>query len=280
MPDRPLLDPPAPDSPAFDSPALDPDAFERALDRAALLAAARHHPFARFASGRSARLTGLADGGAVLMVGETDIARIGYGLGPTECLDALLTAARSTGLLDGVSWVNLPRQDRGSLPAGYELNEEWDFRWTTRPIAEVPGEDRVAPVDDADAINALLDVAFPESMLRPGHPMAHGWYGIWSGGTLVACAGDRSTRSPDLAAEPVGVIGGVAVHPEHRGRGYGAAVTAALARRLRERYGLVTLGVIAGNVVATRLYERLGFTGVVELTSIRRTPGSHGRAPS
>jgi len=169
--DRPLLDPPAPDSPAFDSPALDPDALERALDRApldraALLAAARHHPFARFASGRSARLTGLADGGAVLMVGETDIARIGYGLGPTERLDALLTAARSTGLLDGVSWVNLPRRDRGSLPTGYELNEEWDFRWATGPIAAVPGEDRVVPVDDADAINALLDVAFPESMLR------------------------------------------------------------------------------------------------------------------
>ncbi len=85
----------------------------------------------------------------------------------------------------------------------------------------------------------------------------------------MACAADRSVHSPDPDAIPTGVVGGVAVHPDHRGRGWGAAVTAALANALTERYGLVGLGVTADNHARSRLYERLGFTGRHEITSIR-----------
>jgi predicted GNAT family acetyltransferase len=128
----------------------------------------------------------------------------------------------------------------------------------------------VTVVEDAEAINGLLDAAFPDSMLRPGHPMVTAWYGIWSDGHLVACAADRSTRQ----AEPsVGVLGAIAVHPEQRRHGWGAAVTAGLTEVLRTRHPLVALGVVAGNDPATRLYVRLGFTGVHEVTAITPSQG-------
>jgi ribosomal protein S18 acetylase RimI-like enzyme len=85
---------------------------------------------------------------------------------------------------------------------------------------------------------------------------------------LVACGADRSTRSAAPEATPVGVLAGIAVHPDHRGRGWGAAISGALTTRLREKYDLVTLGVAAGNDVASRLYERLGYTGVSQVSSV------------
>ena len=242
-----------------------------ALDRSAVLARAEHHPYARFALARAVRVTGLTGERALLLVTETDVARMGHGLGDPAAVDALFDRAVRAGTLSGVRWVNLPRRDTASIPAGFELNEHWDFRWMLGPVPPQPGQDRVVPLgpDDAGAINALLDVAFPTSIVRPGHPMARRWYGIRAGSTLVACAADRSARSPDPAAEPVGVIGGVATHPAYRRQGLAAAVTAALTERLRAHYDLVTLGVIAGNDAATPMYEKLGFTGVTELTSVR-----------
>jgi ribosomal protein S18 acetylase RimI-like enzyme len=242
-----------------------------ALDRSAVLAWAGHHPYARFALARAARVTGLRGAGALLLVTETDVARMGHGLGEPAAVDALFDRAVRVGALASTRWVNLPRRTGSSIPAGFELNEHWDFRWILGPVPPQPGQDRVVALgpDDADAINGLLDVAFPASMVRPGHPMARRWYGIRAGSTLVACAADRSARSPDPTAEPVGVIGGVATHPAYRRQGLAAAVTAALTGRLQASYGLVTLGVIAGNDPATRMYERLGFTGITELTSVR-----------
>jgi ribosomal protein S18 acetylase RimI-like enzyme len=240
-------------------------------DRADVLARAGDHPYARFALARAVRFTVQTGPGALLLVTETEAARMVHGLGDPDAADALFARAVRTGTLTGARWVNLPRRRTDSIPAGFVLNDHWDFRWTTHAVPPQPGQDRVVALGpgDADAINALLDAAFPTSMVRPGHPMAQGWYGVWSGRTLVACAADRSTRSTDPSAVPVGVIGGVATHPEHRRQGLAAAVTAAVAERLRARYGLVTLGVIAGNDTASRMYERLGFTGLLEITSIR-----------
>jgi predicted GNAT family acetyltransferase len=124
------------------------------------------------------------------------------------------------------------------------------------------------PVEDAGALNRLLGVAMPEGELRPGDPVVRAWYGIWDGGDLVACAADRSSRIDDPAVEVVGVIGSVAVDPRQRRRGLGAAITAALTGLLRHRYDLVTLGVMAGNDAAARIYQRLGFSDVIPVTSL------------
>jgi GNAT superfamily N-acetyltransferase len=238
------------------------------LGRAELLDAAGHQPFARFAAARADTLTGFAAGGAVFMVADTEVARIAYGIGDPAAVGDLLEGAIGAGLLDGAAWVNLPRRTAEVVPAGFEVREVWDFRWSTAPVPRQPGQDRVVRVTDPAAVDTLLDIAFPEGELRHASPVVQDWYGIWSGADLVACAADRSTRSRDPLAERVAVIGGVAVHPEHRRRGLAAAVTAALTDRLRGRYELVALGVMADNTTATRIYERLGFTGVVEITSI------------
>jgi predicted GNAT family acetyltransferase len=64
----------------------------------------------------------------------------------------------------------------------------------------------------------------------------------------------------------VGQIANVLVRDSHRRRGLGASVTAAIARRLREREKVVSLFVRSDNVAAVRLYERLGFRQVRRLS--------------
>ena len=237
----------------------------RLAGRAAVLEATGGGPYVRFATSMATTIEGRATDGGVLWWGDGPLGRLAHGLGDESTLDELLVHAR--GMLAGVRRINLPR--RVELPAGFTRYDDWDFRWSETPPPPQPGESEVCRIDDAAAIEELLDVAFPDSMLRPGHPMVSDWYGVWSDGRLVACAADRSTRPTEPGVPVVGVLGGIAVHPEHRRYGWGAAVTAALTTRLRYRHSLVGLGVIADNHGATRLYRRLGFTGAHEITSTR-----------
>ncbi len=69
----------------------------------------------------------------------------------------------------------------------------------------------------------------------------------------------------------VGQIANVLVRESHRKRGLGAAVTAAVARRLRERDKVVSLFVASDNAAAVRLYERLGFRQVRRLSYLELT---------
>jgi ribosomal protein S18 acetylase RimI-like enzyme len=222
--------------------------------RPAVLAACRDHPYAQFAVGLAAEPTGFATDDAVLWFGDAHFGRLGHSLGPLSAVDELM------GYAEAARWINMPR--RPTPPDGYDIREDWDFRWIAEPVSVHHGQDRVVEVEDADALNRLLDLAMPESMLRPGSAMVRAWYGIWDAGRLVACVADRSAGS-------VGVLGGIAVHPEHRRHGFGSAVTAALTARLQSEYPLVALGVVAGNDAASRVYHRLGFTGLTEITSVR-----------
>lgn len=235
--------------------------------RAAILEATAHNRYARFAAAMSVDISGAADDGAVLWTGVGAFGRLAQGLGPAAALDALIGRWLESGET-AVNWLNIPRRPPERTLPGLTVREHWNFRWSAQPPPAVAGIEQVKPIDDADALNRLLDVAMPHTELRPGHPLTRGWYGIWDDGRLVACAADRSTRCADPEAEVVGVIGSVAVHPGNRRRGLGAAVTAALTQRLRDSYDLVTLGVVEGNDDAARIYQRLGYHGVIPLTSL------------
>jgi GNAT superfamily N-acetyltransferase len=209
------------------------------------------HPYARFTLGMAPEPSGVVLGETIVWWGETAFGRIAHAFGPPVALPPL----------EGVVWLNHPRE--WPAPQGWSPREAWDFRWTA--VAPPPSGSALSKVGDHSAVAELLDAGHPGTAMRPGHPLIRQWWGIWEEGRLVACAADRS-------AGDIGVIGAVTVHPGHRGRGHGAAVSAELTRRLLDRYGLCSLGVMEGNDTATRLYARLGYRDVYRLTSVTRLP--------
>ena len=159
--------------------------------------------------------------------------------------------------------VNVPRGTAALLPAWVALGDQtdWDFRWTDVPPPEERREDEVVDVTD-DEVRALLAVANPDAAARPGDGRVRRWLGIRGGDGLVACAADTTQ------ATGVGHLSSIATHPDRRGEGLGAAVTAALSRRLLdEGCDLVTLGLYASNTAGRALYDRLGMKDDHRFTS-------------
>lgn len=111
---------------------------------------------------------------------------------------------------------------------------------------------------DADLASLLAFYAtYPDSTFTADQ-LAHGvFYGVCEGGQLIAAGGTHVVA----AAYGLAAVGNIFVIPEARGRGLGGVVTAAIvAELLGESCHEVILNVVAANVPATRLYQRLGFT--------------------
>jgi GNAT superfamily N-acetyltransferase len=237
-------------------------------DRGEVLEAAHYHPYARFIAGTSRQLRGVAVEGAVVWQCVGPFGPVAHAVGEPLAVEVALAGAHDAGILNGIRWMNLPRD--AAMPPGYALREAWDYRWLpSRAALVTSGAGLVRPITDADELNALLDVAYPDSELRPGNPVVTQWYGLYTDRRLVASAADRTHASPEPDAVPTGVIGAVAVHPDHRGRGLGAAVTAGVAAVLLARHNQVGLGVAQDNDVAARVYDRIGFTGRHPIASVR-----------
>jgi ribosomal protein S18 acetylase RimI-like enzyme len=228
----------------------------------AILAATDHNPYVRFTLSLQRDPAGFVREGAVAWFGQTPLGRLGHVLGEPAAVDDLFRHATASGLTTTSSWVNLSRRPTAEIPDGFVVREHWDFRWSMSVPPDVPGEGDVVTVADDEPVRRLLAVAAPHGDLRPGNPLVRSWWGVWDGTELVACAGDRSHGE-------VGMIGGVAVHPEYRRRGLAAAVCTVATRVLRASHPLVSLGVVATNDAAARIYHRMGYTGVVSLTSIK-----------
>jgi GNAT superfamily N-acetyltransferase len=227
-----------------------------------ILAATGHNPYVRFTLSLQRDPAGFVRDGAAAWFGQTPLGRLGHVLGEPVAVDDLFRHATERGLTTTSSWVNLSRRPTEEIPDGFVVREHWDFRWSRSDPPAVPGEDAVVTVTDEEAVRHLLAVAAPHGDLRPGNPLVRSWWGVWDGADLVACAGDRSHGD-------VGMIGGVAVHPDHRRRGLAAAVCTVATRQLQASHPLVSLGVVASNDGAARIYQRMGYTGVVSLTSVK-----------
>lgn len=158
--------------------------------------------------------------------------------------------------------ITLPRGTAPLLPAWVAIDgSDWDFRWMGVPPRVQPSEDRVVEPTDAE-VAGLLTVASPTASAQPGNPEVRAWVGIRGPEGLLACAGDTS------AATGVGHLSSIAVHPSARGQGLGAAVTAALIRRLfAEGCDIVTLGMYADNTAGRALYDHLGMADEHRWTS-------------
>jgi ribosomal protein S18 acetylase RimI-like enzyme len=137
---------------------------------------------------------------------------------------------------------------------------EWDLR-TVRaplPILDPPEHTTVGwlrndPPTNAD-IDALLDASFAHASLRPGDPRAGRWCGIRDGSALTACAAQT------LPAAPIAHLSSLAVLPDTRRGGLGAALTTFfVAEAFAAGAPYVVLAVDADNVRGIALYDRLGF---------------------
>jgi ribosomal protein S18 acetylase RimI-like enzyme len=80
-----------------------------------------------------------------------------------------------------------------------------------------------------------------------------GFLGIREDERLAAMAGQR------LALPGLTEVSAVCTHPDFRGRGYAAALVAAVARAIGERGDTPFLTVLESNTAAIRVYESIGF---------------------
>ncbi|MBM0278877.1 GNAT family N-acetyltransferase [Micromonospora tarensis] len=235
-------------------------------DRAAILGAVGHHPFARHALGRATPALGYQRDGAVLWLTSAEHGPAGCAIGSAGPVLDLCVALVDSATVRPGQRLHLPRHDRGTLAGRLAVDEhsDWNFHWTDAPPPTLPNERPVTRLTDADlpALEALVDEAFPGTTSRPGDPRVVDWYGIRDGGRLVACGADRSQGD-------IGFVAGLTVAPDQRGRGLGASLTAGMTRALLARHDTVGLGVYTHNVGAARLYRRLGFTNILPLSSIR-----------
>ncbi|HEX5540134.1 MAG TPA: GNAT family N-acetyltransferase [Micromonospora sp.] len=237
--------------------------------REAVLAATSGHPYARLTTGGDGAVTGYLLNGTTVWTGPGPWGPVACALGDAEQAATVFAALADAGSLGGASWLHLPRASTTMLAAlaaqlPFEHHDQWEFRWTSNPPPAEPGEERVIRLTNADhsEIVALIEEAFPDTTTRPGDPRIVRWFGIRAGERLVACGADRSNGG-------VGFLAGLTVATDLRGRGLGAALTAAMTRRLLADHDEVALGVITDNQSAVRLYERLGFTKTLARTSVR-----------
>jgi predicted GNAT family acetyltransferase len=121
-------------------------------------------------------------------------------------------------------------------------------------LAAVPATEPIVALGPADA-SEMVALA---KLTEPGPfstrtPELGGFVGVRVDGRLVAMAGER--MKPEGFTE----VSGVCTHPGHRGRGYAAMLSAAVADRIVERGETPFLHAFASNRAAVALYERLGF---------------------
>ena len=121
-------------------------------------------------------------------------------------------------------------------------------------LRAVPATAEMVPLGAADATEmvALAKLTEP-GPFEARTPELGGFLGVRVGGRLVAMAGER--MKPEGFTE----VSGVCTHPDHRGHGYAAMLSAAVADRIVGRGETPFLHAYASNRAAVALYERLGF---------------------
>jgi GNAT superfamily N-acetyltransferase len=130
----------------------------------------------------------------------------------------------------------------------------------------IPAIDPTLPISpltcaDAPAMVALTDAAFP-GFFRSRTCVMGSYFGIWNPshpGQLIAMAGER------LVLHPTREISGICTHPDHRGQGYAAALTAHVLHHQRSLHARSVLHVVSTNHAAISIYHRLGFQTLREV---------------
>ncbi|WP_020519712.1 GNAT family N-acetyltransferase [Catelliglobosispora koreensis] len=255
--------------------------------RAAVLSAAGDTPYVR-AMTAGDEVVGSHDGSVTAWVGAGPWGPVGCALGPAEgTRDAITLLRKETGR---DWWQVTPAliADAGLQPIGQR--PPWTFLSAPHgPIApgtRVAGAShetvvaaaprQLAPSNagrvrhdvvrlgesDMDGVNAVLAASLPDAGGKPGDPKIRDWYGVFDGGTVVACLADKSSGD-------VGFLSSIAVLPSHQGLGLGTALTVSVGEKLFAEHGRLALAVEDHNPSALKLYQRLGFTEPLSRVSLQ-----------
>lgn len=143
-----------------------------------------------------------------------------------------------------------------------EAQPEWQMFYTGAVADLDPGPARLLGPADLPAMLALA--AMDEVMVFNADSLRRGqFYGLFGEGELAAMGGIQN-RLPGYAE-----IGSIITHPAWRRRGYAGQIVAALLRHLQAEQQRVFLCLFQSNGNARRLYEKLGFTLINELTLLQ-----------
>jgi GNAT superfamily N-acetyltransferase len=127
---------------------------------------------------------------------------------------------------------------------------------------DVPGAaivERLTIADESE-LRALYTVGYPANWFDPRQIETGHYYGTRVDGQLVSAAGPHVYSS----RQRVAALGNIVTHPDHRGRGYAAAVTARLCSELKPTVDHIGLNVHSENAAALACYSRLGFRPIAE----------------
>jgi predicted GNAT family acetyltransferase len=131
-----------------------------------------------------------------------------------------------------------------------------------RPTPAPPTEFDIIDLSEDD-VPAMFGLA---TLTRPGPYVRHtnrlgDFVGVKQDGRLIAMVGERM-RMPGLAE-----VSGVCTHPDHRGRGYAAALMRVVMARMVAKGETPFLHANATNKGAIAVYERLGFRHRATMTA-------------
>ncbi|MDF8264182.1 GNAT family N-acetyltransferase [Luteipulveratus flavus] len=179
-------------------------------------------------------------------------------IGPPDDVDALLRWYAEHGVPEGVRGVSVDQAHESVLLRHFAVDGggDWDWMWTTREPQVVPQESDLVPLDDdrdAADIMRLNEIGSPTAESLPGQGVTEHWIGLRERGELIAAAAVHRTSG---GAQH---LTGIVVHPHHRGRRLGLAMTAHLTRRAVRMDGVCTLGMYSDNDRARALYPGLGY---------------------
>ena len=157
-------------------------------------------------------------------------------------------------LMSGSEIAVLFTPDAVTAPAEFKVS----LAETGEQLIGTPAEAAISGVEpvtlgaaDVAEMIALTELTKPGPFSARTHELGT-FLGIRIGGKLVAMAGER--MKPANYTE----ITAVCVHPDHRGRGYGQVLLAAVSRQIVARGEIPFLHVFTSNISAIALYQRQG----------------------
>jgi predicted GNAT family acetyltransferase len=147
------------------------------------------------------------------------------------------------------------RAEMPQLPAGWtRLHGGRGHQMVLGELAavDVPPAARALGPEDVGEMLALVELTQPGPFGVRTIELG-GYVGVYDGDRLVAMAGQR------LAPPGFCEVSAVCTHPDFRGRGLGAGLTALVAGAILERSERPFLHHASDNHAARRVYEALGF---------------------